>query len=1039
MVLFRVAHCQRGPHVQVKGSLILISSDIKHSLEKILPINQQIVPVKFKRKLSYDGYYLGEFVDTKKVRLFFEFFKKNNHLYKDAFLQNDIIEEFESKLELESDQILEACSNTNHEEMEEGDSDVDELQDEIDLLAEEVVQDTHDTDGVENVSPDKDSEDVVPIHQQNSTLFMNKYEEDTDALTVANRIAKLICHLEKEKVLTVDPLEEIDLDHINDNNIDFYEPKDELCDSEGELDSDEDSDYMPTTDDISEDELEFYSDASLSSDESSNSSSEDESTQENQQLQQGGIDVQKLAENLTKKTKEKMTAVCVAPGEHGEFVNWKEDVYLEEKCFPELFPRGCGGYLSTCLSTGKNIGFANYARQKIKSADPKFRDNQTYVFFLLLVKELVELNSCQSTYLRQARNTPGLTKQCLDSTRIHNLTRYNRSFSVFKKCRGTSAYYEAAKKNLMATIRQQGAPNIFVTLTSAEYQWHPLVKSCYEAKYRKPATQEEIDNMSEGEKSRLITESVTLTTLHFEKRINKLIRSFMKPGWFQDPQDPLIKEEDTEDDDLEDDTKPSYFYRIEFQVVSYCIEHWTIAYKVNMKALLFLQARGAPHVHLLAWIQDKNKKMLPTISNTPKDQIPDKLLEIARVHDQIISCNLPGEELDEEVRRRIEKYQVHFDSFTCFKKKKTITIKKNEGHGISKPPPDAVDLIAVPICRFGFPKFPMDKTVALMGYAKDEDKEIVTRGKKDLSNIRKFLLRQTYCPPGAKREDQPGYQKLANLTFPEFLNQIGMFEGLEGEEEEVLAKARRRYENAVRASIRGEMSVFPKRDCASLFVNNYNKKLMEHHGANQDLTYIGDAYGAAGYVCGYLTKAESGQSALLKKIDEEYKHLPEQDKLRKFASALDKSREVSIQEAIYRLLGLPLARFSVKVKYINTSSPQHRDGLLRNDLDTVSDSDSVFYPSIHQYYEHRPKTWTVTEKGKEKEVQGDSICLADFVSLYDHAASGKLPKGGIPFEGMKGFFRRRGPGIFFFIDMEYTELTFSLFRSEGCIAVLLAL
>lgn len=425
-----------------------------------------------------------------------------------------------------------------------------------------------------------------------------------------------------------------------------------------------------------------------------------------------------------------------------------------------------------------------------------------------------------------------------------------------------------------------------------------------------------------------------------------------------------------------------------------------------------MQARGAPHVHLLAWVQDKNKKMLPTISNTPKEEIPDKLLEIARVHDQIISCNLPGEEVDEEVRRRIEKYQVHFDSFTCFKKKKTITIKKNEGHGISKPPPNAVDLIAVQICRFGFPRFPMDKTVALMGFSKGEDKELVTRGKKDYTNIRKFLLRQTYCPPGAKREDQPGYQKLVSMTFPEFLNQIGMFEGLEGSSEEVMAKARSRYENALRASIRGEMSVFPKRDTASLYVNNHNKKLMKHHGANEDLTYIGDAYGAAGYICGYLTKAESGQSALLKKIDTEYKHLPEQEKLRKFASCLDKSREVSIQEAIYRLLGLALAKFSVKVKYISTHHPQHRDGLLRNDLDTVSNSDSVFYPSIHQYYEHRPKTWTITVKGKMKDIDGNSLCLADWFSLYEHVASGKPPKGGIPFEGMKGYFKKRGRSMF---------------------------
>ena len=562
----RICHLTRGPYVQVKGSLILISSDIKHSLDR-LPMAQQIVPVKFKRKLSYDGYYIGEFVDTKKVRLFFEFFKKNNHLYKDVFLQSDIIDDFESDLELESDQMLEVCTNTIQEEMEEVDS-LDDLEDEIDLLGEE---DTLDTVGGENVSQDKDGDDVVPINQQNSTLFMNKYEEDTDSLTVANRLAKLICHLEKEKVLTVDPLEEMDLDHLTDNNMD-YEPNDELYESEQEYDegSDEDSDYVPTEDE-SEEEFEFDSDASLSSEESDNVSCEEESTHENQREQQRDINVEELAKVHTKRAKDKMNAVCVAPGEHGDFVNWKEDIYLEEKCFPELFPRGCGGYLSTCLSTGKNIGFSQYSRQKIKSADPKFRQNQCYVFFLLLTKELIELNSCQSTYLRQARNTPGLTKQCLDSTRFQNLTRYNRSFSVFKKCRGTSAYYEAAKKNLMATIRQQGAPNLFVTLTSAEYQWDPLVKSCYEAKYRKPATQEVIENMSEAEKSRLITDSVTLTTLHFERRIQKLITAFMKPGWFQDDSDPVIKQEDTDNtddtDNLADDTKPSYFYRIEFQVV----------------------------------------------------------------------------------------------------------------------------------------------------------------------------------------------------------------------------------------------------------------------------------------------------------------------------------------------------------------------------------------------------------------------------------------------------------------------------------------
>ena len=96
------------------------------------------------------------------------------------------------------------------------------------------------------------------------------------------------------------------------------------------------------------------------------------------------------------------------------------------------------------------------------------------------------------------------------------------------------------------------------------------MKSCYEAKYRRAATQEVLENMSDAEKSRLITESVTQTTLHFEKRVVKLVREFLKPGWFQDDCEDDFEEINTGDDqDDQEDIKPSYFYRIEFQVKKY--------------------------------------------------------------------------------------------------------------------------------------------------------------------------------------------------------------------------------------------------------------------------------------------------------------------------------------------------------------------------------------------------------------------------------------------------------------------------------------
>ena len=80
--------------------------------------------------------------------------------------------------------------------------------------------------------------------------------------------------------------------------------------------------------------------------------------------------------NIKKRVKritDKMEKICIAPGEYGTFKNWGEDIFLEEKCFPHLFPYGVGGYLSTAIE-GENhdMGFANYVRHRVMSADSKY-------------------------------------------------------------------------------------------------------------------------------------------------------------------------------------------------------------------------------------------------------------------------------------------------------------------------------------------------------------------------------------------------------------------------------------------------------------------------------------------------------------------------------------------------------------------------------------------------------------------------------------------------------------------------------------------
>ena len=77
------------------------------------------------------------------------------------------------------------------------------------------------------------------------------------------------------------------------------------------------------------------------------------------------------------------------------------------------------------------------------------------------------------------------------------------------------------------------------------------------------------------------------------------------------------------------------------------------------------------------------------------------ILSNAAEREACVNCQL--------FKDKVEKYQFHNHTFTCAKKKKTITIKANEGHGRLDGIKNGPDLSNIPICRFHFPKFPLDE------------------------------------------------------------------------------------------------------------------------------------------------------------------------------------------------------------------------------------------------------------------------------------------------------------------------------------------
>ena len=316
----------------------------------------------------------------------------------------------------------------------------------------------------------------------------------------------------------------------------------------------------------------------------------------------------------------------------------------------------------------------------------------------------------------------------------------------------------------------------------------------------------------------------------------------------------------------------------------------------------------------------------------------DGIRKLEEFADLLISVSIDDSE------EKVLKYQTHHHTFTCHKKHKGsgwVVVQEDEGFGKNDGGKKKGLKLKTPKCRFKFPRFPIRKTTFLEPLSPLNTEEIVIKkAKVNLNRIKKYMLRNLFQEH--KGECSVEKETFLSLTFEQFLSNLGISEG--------------DYLKALQSGVSGHGFMFMKRSCKEVFTNNFNRKIMAVHPANQDFTLCIDENQVAAYVINYLTKNEAGQSKMLREVDEQCakQGLSYSEKLKRFANALDQSREVSVQEIVYRLLGLPMTQFSRKIKYLSTSDCQNRDGILKPDLENLEVGESAFLKNAIDYYEKRP-------------------------------------------------------------------------------------
>jgi len=217
-------------------------------------------------------------------------------------------------------------------------------------------------------------------------------------------------------------------------------------------------------------------------------------------------------------------------------------------------------------------------------------------------------------------------------------TRVDDGYRVLKDVRGSPPYWEKAKRDLYAMIRQLGPAQLFITLSAAETRWVHLLKLLSQIVDNTVLTDEQVEQLSWSDKCRLISSDPITCARHFDFSIQHFITDFLKS-----PLSPFGQLTD-------------YWYRIEFQ------------------------HRGSPHVHCLLWIAD-----------VPQYGVDDTKT-VTQYIDQIISCRRTWD--DAELNSLVE-LQVHKHTRTCKKQFRKTTVCR---FGFPKYPMAKTEILEPLVC-----------------------------------------------------------------------------------------------------------------------------------------------------------------------------------------------------------------------------------------------------------------------------------------------------------------------------------------------------
>lgn len=253
--------------------------------------------------------------------------------------------------------------------------------------------------------------------------------------------------------------------------------------------------------------------------------------------------------------------LSVAPGEGNSPLSIFQDKNVEFLAFPAIY---CGETRPDNNSRIVPVHYSSICKWELRNVDRRCASCVPNLFFKLKKLQIKQIQDKVMLAMRKCKlqGKKYTAAQILDTHTADSIVRLNEGFHVLRSLRGSPPYWEKAKRDIFAMIRQLGIPTWFCSFSAAETKWIPLLKTLGQLVENVSYTDEDLLSMSWEHKSKLIKADPVTCARYFDFRFHKFFAEVLCHNT-----NPIGIIED-------------HFYRIEFQ------------------------QRGSPHVHMLLWIKD---------------------------------------------------------------------------------------------------------------------------------------------------------------------------------------------------------------------------------------------------------------------------------------------------------------------------------------------------------------------------------------------------------------------------------------------------